>query len=142
MSFVSNGELSAIAARSLDNARRFARVHQVPTAYGGYQALLDNPEIDAVYIATPHSCHFENTTAALHTGKAVLCEKPLTVTPEECRDLIEMAAEHKTHLMEAMWTYFLPAIIQAQRWDKDGRIGKITHVKARDLNTVPYIALY
>jgi predicted dehydrogenase len=130
MAHVDNGELIAVAARSEQSAKTFSERHQIPRAYGDYRALMLDPDIDAVYIATPHNFHIENTSQALKAGKAVLCEKPLTTTPDECKQLMEVAKHNNSYLMEAMWTYFLPAICKAQEWIQQGRIGRIRHVKA------------
>ena len=130
MQFVHNAELSAVAARDLDNAEAFAEAHQISNYYGGYEALYQDPNIDAIYIATPHSCHLEQSKAALASGKAVLCEKPVTINLEECRELVEFADKGEYFLMEGMWTYFLPAIQKAREWLADGRIGKLTNIKA------------
>lgn len=129
MQFVENGELCAVAARSVEDAERFAQKYGIPKAYGGYSALFDDSHIDAVYISTPHSLHLENSKDALQAGKAVLCEKPLTVGSAECRELMDAAAGSGAYLMEGMWTYFLPAIQKAQQWISQGRIGRLRHVK-------------
>tara|TARA_R110000744_G_scaffold13499_14_gene39201 strand:- start:8254 stop:9228 length:975 start_codon:yes stop_codon:yes gene_type:complete len=123
-------ELIAVAARKIDSATSFANAYQIPIALEGYQALYTHAEVDAVYIATPHTLHFEQAKAALSAGKHVLCEKPITVNPEQCQQLIKIAAENNCFLMEGMWTYFLPTIIQAKKWVDSGRIGAIVHVKA------------
>ncbi len=130
MRFVSEGKLVAVAARHAERAAAFAHQHGIGRAHGGYAALYADPEVEAVYIATPHSEHFANASAALHAGKAVLCEKPLTLNPDECRRLRAIAAETGGYLMEGMWTYFLPAIRQAVDWVRGGRIGRIRHVQA------------
>ncbi|MCG8607866.1 Gfo/Idh/MocA family oxidoreductase [bacterium] len=128
--FVPNGELLAVASRSVNTAKRFAEQYQIPRYYGTYQALFEDQEIDAVYIATPHNLHYQNTMDVLKAGKAVLCEKPLTVNPEECHALKQFSEASGRYLMEAMWTYFLPAICKAQEWVTQGRIGEIKHIKA------------
>lgn len=130
MQYVANGELTAVASRSLENAAEFARRHAVERAYGGYEALFADPAIDAVYIATPHAQHLANASAALRAGKAVLCEKPITLNANECRALLAVAAESDCYLMEGMWTYFLPAIRKAVQWVQAGRIGRVRHVQA------------
>lgn len=128
--FVRRAEIVAVASRSLDNATEFARRHDIDRAYGGYETLLADPTVDAVYVATPHAQHLANASAALQAGKAVLCEKPLTLNPPECRMLMEVAGETGGYLMEGMWTYFLPAIQKAVAWVRAGRIGRIRHVQA------------
>ena len=127
---VTGGEIVAVASRSQERARSFADRLAIPRAYGDYRALLDDDRVDVVYVATPHSLHLDYASAAMRAGKAVLCEKPLTVTPEETESLIEVAGATGTYLMEAMWTWFLPAIQTAKRWVEEGRIGRVVHVKA------------
>ncbi|MEP5765168.1 MAG: Gfo/Idh/MocA family oxidoreductase [Halieaceae bacterium] len=127
---VENAELVAVAARDETRARDFAGQYQARRSHGAYSELYANPEVDAVYVATPHSLHLQHSSDALRAGKAVLCEKPLVTSPRECRDLIEVAATSDAYLMEGMWTWFLPAIRQAQAWYEQGRIGDLLHVKA------------
>ncbi|MDO3385901.1 Gfo/Idh/MocA family oxidoreductase [Gilvimarinus sp. SDUM040013] len=129
-SVVENAVIHAVAARNGENARAFAREHGIANAYEGYEALLADPEIDAIYIGTPHNLHFEHAKVALEHGKAVLCEKPMTVTPQECEQLQSVAEHRGGYLMEAMWTYFLPPVQKALRWVQEGRIGRVCHIKA------------
>jgi len=123
-------ELTAVAARSIDNAKAFAQEYAVPTYVGDYESLYQDPGVDALYIATPHNLHYEQALAALNAGKHVLCEKPVTISSAECEKLIVAARKNRCFFMEAMWTYFLPAVRQAQQWVKQGRIGQIRHVKS------------
>ncbi len=127
---VSNAELVAVAARDESRAREFARRWSIPAAHSGYPSLYASADVDALYIATPHTLHLEQASAALCAGKAVLCEKPITVSAEQCRQLIELATRQQRYLAEAMWTLFLPAIRQAQTWVAEGRIGTLTHISA------------
>ena len=128
--WVANGEIAAVASRSQESADRFAAQYGIGAAYDDYRRMLDDPSIDAVYIATPHTMHFQNAVDAIEAGKHVLCEKPCTVNPEESRLLVEKAAGSDVFLMEGMWTYFLPAIRKAQEWVAQGRIGRLRQVKA------------
>ncbi|MFC1740655.1 Gfo/Idh/MocA family protein, partial [Pseudomonadota bacterium] len=128
--FVPNGEVVAVASRTQESAEVFAGEYDIPKAYAGYQRLLEDPEVDAVYVATPHTLHFQNTADAIAAGKHVLCEKPFTVNPRESEKLFSLAGQSSVFVMEAMWTYFLPAIQKAQEWVKQGRIGKFRQVKA------------
>lgn len=127
---VENSELVAVAARAPDSAQAFAAQHGIARAHGNYQALFADDQVDAIYVASPHTLHLMHSTAALQAGKAVLCEKPITTSPAECAALIETARDTGGHLMEAMWTFFLPAIREAQRWVAAGRIGRIKHIKS------------
>ena len=135
---VSNAQVHAVAARDLASAADFADKHGIATAYQGYDALFSDSEIDAIYIATPHTLHLQNSIDALEAGKAVLCEKPITVNASECLALIETAAKTDGYLMEAMWTWFLPAIRKAREWVDAGRIGELRHIKADFGYPVPY----
>ncbi|HEY4390351.1 MAG TPA: Gfo/Idh/MocA family oxidoreductase [Paenibacillus sp.] len=128
--YVTNGEGFAVASRTQENADAFAKRHGLPRAYGSYEQLLKDPEIDVVYIATPHPQHHDNVMAALQAGKAVLCEKPFTVNSSELEEMIKLAGKKGLFLMEAMWTRFLPAIVKTREWIKEGRIGEIKLVKA------------
>lgn len=130
MEYVSNGVVQAVASRSLASATDFALRYSIPTAHGDYQALYADPEIDAIYIATPHSFHLQQTLSSIKANKSVLCEKPITVNPEQCLKLMHKVRETDNSLMEALWTYFLPAIQKAQAWVAEGRIGKLKHIKA------------
>ena len=136
--FVDNGELWAVSSRSQESADRFAVKYKIPRAYSSYTSMLQDENVDAVYIATPHNLHFQNSVDAINAGKAVLCEKPLTVNAQECRELTRLATEAGVYLMEGMWTYFLPAIQKARLWVKEGRIGHVLHIKADFGYPVPY----
>jgi predicted dehydrogenase len=138
MSFVENGELVAVGARNIDDAQAFANKFNIATAYQGYKAVYDDPHVDIVYIGTPHTFHFDNVRDALMAGKSVLCEKPITISSEESQQLINLANHNQLFLMEAMWTYFLPAIIKAKQWVLEGRIGNIKHIKADFGYPMPY----
>jgi len=126
---VDQGVLVAGASRSLEKAQEFCNTHNIPTAYGSYEELLANPEIDAIYVATPHSLHPDHVLMSFDRGKAVLCEKPLTVNAHQTTEL-QLAAEKKgLFLMEAMWTRFLPTIRQAQKWVSTGVLGQIRSIQ-------------
>ncbi|XQW86480.1 Gfo/Idh/MocA family protein [Thalassotalea piscium] len=130
MAFVSNGELVAVGARNIESAKAFANKFNIPQAYEGYQSVYTDPNVDIVYVATPHNFHYQNVKDALMAGKSVLCEKPITISSDESKKLSALASDKGLFLMEAMWTYFLPAILKAKQWVEEGRIGKIKHIKA------------
>jgi predicted dehydrogenase len=136
--FTKYGELMAVASRSLDRAQNFANKYGIPKAYGSYSELYADKEIDIVYVATPHAFHHENSTDAINSGKAVLCEKPITVNLEESDSLIALAKEKDQYLAEAMWTYFLPVIKKVSGWVSEGRIGRVLNIKADFGNRVPF----
>jgi predicted dehydrogenase len=125
-----NGVVQAVAARSGESAKAFAAQYDLVTAHEGYDALYADPDVDAVYIATPHTLHLQHASDALSAGKAVLCEKPITINAGQCQQLIDVAEETSGYLMEAMWTWFLPAIRKAKDWFDEGRIGRIVQVQS------------
>jgi predicted dehydrogenase len=136
--YVPNGEIVAVASRSQESADTFAAEYDIPRAYAAYQQLLEDPDVDAVYIATPHSLHYQNTIDAIQARKHALCEKPFTVGVRESRNLFHMAEQSSVFVMEAMWTYFLPAIQKAQEWVEQGRIGRLRQLKADFGYPLPY----
>ena len=138
MVHVPNAEVAAVAARSLDSAAEFADKYGIGKTYQGYEKLFSDPDIDAVYIGTPHTLHLQNSVDALRAGKAVLCEKPITTSAAECLTLLDVAAETGSYLMEAMWTWFLPAVRKAKEWVDSGRIGELRHIKAELGYPKPY----
>lgn len=121
---------AAVASRDSGRAAQFASRYGIQKSFGDYADLFADPNIDIVYVGTPHSEHLANARDAMRAGKHVLCEKPLTVFPDETRALIEIQQETGQYLMEAMWTWFLPAIEQARAWVAEGRIGALRHIKA------------
>lgn len=136
--YVENAELVAVASRSGEKSRQFADRFRISKAYSSYEALYIDSDVDAIYVATPHNFHFQNSIDALGAGKAVLCEKPLTVNLQEFEQLVSFAHNSKRYLMEGMWTYFLPAIRKAQEWIAAGRIGEVKQVKAEFGYPVPF----
>ncbi len=128
--FVKSGELVAVGSRSPERAVAFADEFDIPRRYGSYEGMLADPDIDAIYIATPHKFHFEQTKACLIAGKSVLCEKPITTSPTQLKELISLHASTEHFLMEGMWTYFLPAIKKAKEWVDNGSIGTVKSVNA------------
>jgi len=135
---VRQARLTAVASRSLQAASEFAARHGGIRAYGSYDELFRDGDVDAVYIATPHNLHAAQARAALAAGKAVLCEKPITVGLEEFLSLRDYAQASDVYLTEGMWTWYLPAIRKAQEWVGAGRIGPVRHVQADFGYPLPY----
>jgi predicted dehydrogenase len=100
---------AAVGSRSRTNAERFAAAHGIARAHGSYEALATDPEIDVIYVATPHSYHEAHTLLCFESGKHVLCEKPFALNAAQASRMIAGARQHGRFLMEAMWTRFLPA---------------------------------
>jgi predicted dehydrogenase len=126
---VKNAELVAVASRDAGRASVFANQYGIPHVFT-YDELYNSDLVDAVYIATTHNFHYEQTLACMQHGKAVLCEKPITVNDFEFKKLASFAKEKQVFLMEAMWTYFLPALNKAKEWIAEGRIGSIKMIQA------------
>lgn len=121
--FVPGAELVAIASRSGEKAETFAAQYAVPRAFGDYHSMLASPDIDAVYIATPHAQHRDIALAAIANGKAVLVEKSFATTLAGAREVVQAARAAGLFAMEAMWTRFVPAIAAAREVVAWGRIG-------------------
>ena len=120
-----DAQIVAVGSRSQDRADAFADAYAVPNRHASYEALAEDPEVDAVYVATPHPFHKENSILCLKAGKPVLCEKPFTINQHEAREVIEVARSEGVFLMEAMWTRFLPITKQVKAWVTDGAIGEV-----------------
>lgn len=120
----------AVASRTEEKAAKFAASFSIPKAYGNYEALADDPEIDLIYIATPHSHHFENTKMCLLKNKPVLCEKAFTVNTPQAEELIRIANERKVFLAEAIWTRYQPMRQMITDVINSGVIGKLQMLSA------------
>ena len=122
--------LAGVASRSLENAQAFGAEFGVAGCYGSYQALADAPDVDIIYIGTPHPQHAGNALVVLGGGKAVLCEKPFTMNLREAERVVALAREKKLFLMEAMWTRFMPALAEVKRIVASGEVGVPSQVSA------------
>ena len=141
---VRNAELVAVASREAKRARQFADQYGIEFVLT-YNELYASKLVDAVYIATPHSFHYEQSLACLRNAKAVLCEKPITINDSQFQELAEVSARNNVFLMEAMWTYFLPAMQRAKQWITDGRIGSVKVIQAdfgHAMEFNPYSRIY
>jgi predicted dehydrogenase len=127
---VEGANLYAVASRSQDKADQFASKYKADKAYGSYEALIKDKNIDAVYIATPHALHKENTLLCLEHGIAVLCEKPFAMNIEEVEQMISQAKEKNVLLMEALWTYFLPHYQYVLEAIKNKTFGNVLKLEA------------
>ena len=123
-------ELVAVASRHDQKARRWANEHGIPRAYGSYEALLEDPEIDAVYNPLPNHLHKEWTIQAAEAGKHALCEKPLGLTAEECREMTEACERNDIVLMEAFMYRYHAQFQRLQALIDDGAVGKPAVVRA------------
>jgi predicted dehydrogenase len=125
-----NCEIHAVGSRSVESARKFAGEFNIPLTYGSYEELVSDPDIDVIYIATPHNLHLENTLLALNHNKHVLCEKPMGVNRKEEILMTDKAKEKNLFLMEALWSRFLPNIIKTKELIDSGEIGDVKFLTA------------
>jgi len=122
--------LLAVGSRAETSAREFARRFDVPRPYASYEALVADPNLDVIYISSPHALHFEHTLLALQAGKPVLCEKPFTLNESEARRLVEEARQRDLFLMEGMWTRFFPLMDSLQTLLSEGALGELQMLAA------------
>jgi predicted dehydrogenase len=127
---VQQAELRAVASRSIEKAARFGAEFHAVKYYGTYLELANDPEIDVVYIATPHVFHCENTLMCLKAGKSVLCEKPMGMNAHEVGAMIRESKSSNLFLMEALWTRFIPATEKLIEVIEKGVVGEITRLQS------------
>ncbi|RAL01221.1 Gfo/Idh/MocA family protein [Aspergillus ibericus CBS 121593] len=130
---VTHDLLAVASSTSLDKAQSFLSAVRAPStarAYGSYEALLADPEVEIVYIASPHSHHFPHARQALSANKHVLLEKAFTVNGAQAQILVDLAKERGLFLMEALWTRFFPLTRHVQQLVRDGKIGTVQRVVA------------
>lgn len=126
-----DGVVYAVASRTLDKAKAFAKSHGGCKAFGSYEEMVNDESLrlDVIYVATPVKYHFEHVKLCLEAGKNVLCEKPITSTLEEFEELAKIAKKHDCFFMEGMWMKCLPSFQKACQWINDGKIGEVELVK-------------
>ena len=125
-----NARLYAASSRSLERASAFAKEFGFEKAYGSYAEMVSDPEVDVVYIATPHSHHREHSLLCLDHKKAVLCEKAFAINTREVEEMIESSRQNRTFLMEAFWTIFQPKFNKVLELAKDPELGQLKFVKS------------
>jgi len=130
LALLPDAELVAVASRDIESALGFTEKHHIQKAYGSYHELAEDPEIEAIYIGTPHSFHCENSVMCMRKGKAVLVEKAFAINAAEAREMVRVAREENVFLTEAMITRHVPLIKKVLNWIKEGRIGEVRMVKA------------
>ncbi|MFE2560189.1 Gfo/Idh/MocA family protein [Streptomyces sp. NPDC059352] len=123
-------EVVAVASRTEASAKAFADRFGIPRAYGDWDGLFADEDVDVVYVATPHHAHREAAGRALEAGKAVLCEKALTLNTREAEELVDLSRDRGLFLMEAMWMYCNPLIRRLAELVRDGAIGEVRTVQA------------
>lgn len=118
----------AVGSRHLESAQAFARQYGIPRCYDSYEALAADPEVEAIYVATPNTLHYENCKLCLEQGKHVLCEKPFTIDPEQAQKLYRLAEEKHLFLMEAFWIWLLPLYDRLRQILAAGTIGELRKI--------------
>src|SRR4051794_27935912 len=125
---VKDAELTAVASRSLETAKSFVNEFPAKHVHDNYEALVNNGDVDVIYVATPHSHHYEHTILCLEHNKAVLCEKAFSVNAEQAKKMVTLAQGKKVFLMEALWTKFLPHYNKTLEMIHKGTIGDVKSV--------------
>lgn len=125
-------ELEAVASRTEEKSEAFGKVYHVPTnkCYGSYEEIVKDENIDVIYVAVPNTFHKDISIMCLNNGKAVLCEKPVTISENEIKEVIKAAEENKIFFMEAMKTRFMPVNQKVKQWINEGRIGDVRLLQA------------
>jgi predicted dehydrogenase len=129
--------VAAVGSRDADKARRFADDHGIATAHGSYDDLVADPEVDAVYVATPHVFHEQNALLAIRAGKHVLVEKPFTVSADEAGRVLAAARAAGVVALEAMWTRYLPQQARLREVVRSGVIGEPRLLTAAHMQSLP-----
>jgi predicted dehydrogenase len=117
--------VAAVGSRRQQAADAFAAEFGIGTAHGSYEALVSDPGVDAIYVATPHPFHAANALLALNAGKHVLLEKPFALNAAQAREVVELAAEKHLVVLEAMWTRFLPHMLRIREIIAAGTLGEV-----------------
>lgn len=130
LQIVEDAELIAIASRDKAKAIEFSKDFPAKYVFGSYQELVENPEVDVIYIASPHAQHHEHALLCLNHGKAVLCEKAFAINSRQASEMIQLARNKNLFLMEALWTRFLPHYLKVREMISAGMIGELKSVLA------------
>jgi predicted dehydrogenase len=128
LKLVEGAELIALGARQLSTAKDFAKEFPAPNVHGSYKELVSDPDVDVIYIASPHALHHEHTLLCLNHNKAVLCEKAFALNLRQVKEMVETAQKKKVFLMEAIWSKFLPQYQKVQELISSGELGDIVSV--------------
>ncbi|MFP6886822.1 MAG: Gfo/Idh/MocA family oxidoreductase, partial [Opitutales bacterium] len=130
LSILPSAELRATGSRSQETAEAFAEKWNIPNRHASYESLAKDPEVDAIYVATPHSEHMANSILCLEAGKAVLCEKPLAVNGKQAREMTSVARKKGVLFMEGMWSRFPPGMVKVRELVNSGVLGELRSLQA------------
>lgn len=126
-----NEQLVAVGSRNIESAKAFANEHDIPRYYDSYEALVKDQDVEAVYVATPNTLHYENCRLCLEHGKHVLCEKPFTINDKQAQELYRLARDRHLFIMEGLWIWFLPLYDRLHSILQQGVIGEIKHISCQ-----------
>jgi len=138
LKLLGNANLYAVASRSVERAAGFARQHGFDKYFGSYQEMVADPDLDVVYIASPHSHHMEHTLLCLENWKHVLCEKAFAINSAEVEKMTAMATQRNLFLMEALWPPFQPSYLDAREVLASGRMGEVQYIRSHFAFKAPY----
>lgn len=138
LKLLKNAGLYAVGSRDATRAERFAKDHGFRKSYGSYEALAEDPDVDIVYIASPHSFHYEHAMLCLKNKKAVICEKAFALNSRQVREMVAEARKQNVFLMEALWPPFQPFYKKAVEIVASGVAGKIIHLTGYFSFNPPY----
>lgn len=130
---ISHSVVAVASSSGKDRAEVFKNQLQIPdpcAVYGTYDELVHDPNVDIIYVASPHSHHYQHTMMALQAGKHVVCEKPITVNANQAKALYETAKTRGLFLLDAVWTRYFPLSVQIRELIKNGAIGEVLRVVA------------
>jgi predicted dehydrogenase len=127
---LADAKLLAVGSRSKATADAFADQFDIPRRYDSYEALVNDADVQAIYVSTPHNLHMENTLLSLEAGKAVICEKPFAINTAQAQKMVDKARQKGLFLMEAMWTRYLPIIVKVREILAAGMIGEVRMITA------------
>lgn len=130
LALIEDAEITAVASRNLEKAQDFGKKHNAKTAYGSYDELFLDTDVDIVYIATPHTSHAELSVKAMNNGKHVLCEKPLALNAKDATTMVEASKRTNRFFMEALWTRFNPSIVAIKERIDNDEIGQVKFINA------------
>ncbi|WP_299162918.1 Gfo/Idh/MocA family oxidoreductase [uncultured Eudoraea sp.] len=130
LKLIADGELTAVASRDIQKAKRFGELNNAKHAFGSYQELFACTDVDVVYIATPHTSHADLSIMAMNEGRNVLCEKPMGINRGEVERMIASARKNNVFLMEALWSRFNPSIRKVKNLIDEGIIGEVGYLHA------------
>ncbi|WP_427016248.1 Gfo/Idh/MocA family protein [Pseudarthrobacter sp. P1] len=135
---IENGfTVQSVGSRTLESSTAFGEKYSIPSAHGSYEALVADPDVDVVYVATPHPFHHANALLALNAGKHVLVEKAFTINARQAQEIVELAEAKGLVALEAMWSRFLPHMIRLREIIGEGTLGEVRKVMASHNQNLP-----